>query len=83
MSFYGTENTCLDFNVKKTKEIIINFREKNPVLKPIKINNIAVDVVKSYKYLGSIIDDKLKNKWQWKHWEGVQEANQLTAVCIL
>ena len=49
----------LDFNVKKTKEMIIDFCDKKPILKPIKINNTVVDIVKSYKYLGSIIDDKL------------------------
>ena len=39
----------LDLNVKKTKEMIIDFRETNPILEPIKINYIAVDIVKSYK----------------------------------
>ena len=37
----------------------IDFREKIPILEPIKINNKAVDIVKAYKYLGSIIDNKL------------------------
>ena len=49
----------LDLHVKKTKEMIIDFLEKKPFLEPIKINNSAVDIVKTYKYLGSIIDDKL------------------------
>ena len=33
--------------------------QKKPILEPIKINTSAVDIVKTYKYLGSIIDDKL------------------------
>ena len=49
----------LDVNVKKTKEIIFDFQEKKPILEPIKINNTAVDIVKTYKYLDSIIDNKL------------------------
>ena len=38
--------------------MIIDFREKKPILEPIKIN-WAVEIVNTYKYLGSIIDDKL------------------------
>ena len=37
----------LDLNVKKTKETITDFREKNPILESIKINNSAVDIVKT------------------------------------
>ena len=33
--------------------------KKKPTLEPIKIDKSAVDIVKTYKYLGSIIDDKL------------------------
>ena len=53
------QHNFLDLNVKKTKEMIIDFYEKKTILEPIMINNTAVDVVQSYKYLGSIIDDKL------------------------
>ena len=49
----------LDLNVKKTKEMIIDFRTKKPATSPIIINNTAVEIVTSYKYLGTIIDDKL------------------------
>ena len=49
----------LDLNVKKPREMIIDFREKKPILEPIKNNNSAVDIVKTYKYLGSITDNKL------------------------
>ena len=52
----------LDLNVKKTKEMIIDFHENKPILGPIKINNSAVDIVKTYKYLGSIIDKLNSNE---------------------
>ena len=39
--------------------MIIDFREKKPILESIKINNTAVDIVKTYKYLGSMINNKL------------------------
>ena len=53
------KDNFLDLNVKKTKEMIIDFRINKPTLEPIKINDVAVDVVKSYKYLGSIVDNEL------------------------
>ena len=43
----------------KTKEMIIDFHEKKPILEAIKINNTAADIVKTYQYLGNITDDKL------------------------
>ena len=46
-------------NVKKTKELIINFTlNKNPLL-PITVKGQLVDIVSTYKYLGITIDDKL------------------------
>jgi hypothetical protein len=50
----------LNLNVKKTKEIIIDFRNKSKVVEPLHIEGEKVDIVQSYTYLGSIIDDKLK-----------------------
>ena len=41
--------------------MIIDFREKKPILEPIKINSSTVDIVKTYIYLGDIIDDKLND----------------------
>ena len=46
-------------NVKKTKELIIDFRVKKDPLLPVKIKDQCVEIVNSYKYLGVIIDDKL------------------------
>jgi hypothetical protein len=57
-------NWCADnfliLNVTKTKEMIIDFGTKEYIHEPTVINNTNVELVKSYKYLGVIIDDKLK-----------------------
>ena len=51
----------LKLNVKKTKEMIIDFRTaKRHVPDPIIIDNEPIERVSKYKYLGFIIDDKLK-----------------------
>ena len=48
-------------NVKKTKEMIIDFRTKNVTSHDaLIIQNESVEQVKEYKYLGTIIDDQLK-----------------------
>ena len=50
----------LELNIKKTKEMIVDFR-KGPVQHDtLYIDNEAVDVVNEYKYLGTIIDDQFK-----------------------
>lgn len=51
----------LVLNVKKTKEMIIDFRKKlTNAPDPISINGEPVERVKEYKYLGIVIDDELK-----------------------
>jgi hypothetical protein len=47
----------LELNVKKTKEMIIDFR-KSADHAPLVINNEIVESVEEYKYLGTIIDNK-------------------------
>ncbi len=47
-------------NVKKTKELVIDFRVKKEPLLPISIKGENVTIVNQYKYLGIIIDDKLE-----------------------
>ena len=49
----------LNLNVNKTKEMILDYRIDKSELIPIKISGQAVDVVKTYKYLGTTLDDKL------------------------
>ena len=53
------DNNYLQLNVSKTKELIIDFRNKKDVIIPIEIKNENVEIVKQYKYLGTIMDEKL------------------------
>ena len=56
------EDHCLSLNVKKTKELVIDFRIKKNPLSPLVIKDQEINQVQTYKYLGVIIDDKLN--WQ-------------------
>ena len=49
----------LVLNVQKTKEMIIDFRKRKTLLTPITIDSQVIERVNEYKYLGTIIDDKL------------------------
>jgi len=49
-------NNYLEINVKKTKEMLIDFSVSKAVHSPLYINNELVETVKEYKYLGTIID---------------------------
>lgn len=53
------EDNFLVLNTKKTKELIIDFRVNKSPKEPVVIENSAIEVVSEYKYLGTIIDDKL------------------------
>lgn len=53
------DTNYLNLNVKKTKELVIDFRKVKSENVPIVIKNECVDVVSSYKYLGIYVDDKL------------------------
>ena len=46
-------------NVKKTKEIIFDFRQKHNIHDNLTIKNQEVERVNEYKYLGVVFDDKL------------------------
>ena len=48
----------LELNVKKTKEMVVDFR-KFPSHSPLYINGEIVELVDEYKYLGTILDKKL------------------------
>ena len=53
-------NNYLDLNVNKTKEMIIDFRTSNQTKIPtLTIGGADVERVQEYKYLGTIIDNKL------------------------
>ena len=50
----------LQFNVKKTKEIVIDLRRnRNPPPPPLTVNGETVECVTTYKYLGVITGEKL------------------------
>ena len=59
VSTWCNEN-YLNLNVSKTKEIIFENRKKQNHKEPILINNIPVNLVPSYKYLGVTIQNNLK-----------------------
>ena len=59
VSDWCSEN-YLDLNVTKTKEMILDMREKQNSKTQVTINNSSVAIVSSYKYLGVIIQDNLK-----------------------
>lgn len=51
----------MQLNVVKTKEIVIDFsRRLHPPPSPVCIGGINVEIVKSYKYLGVELDNKLE-----------------------
>ena len=52
-------NSYLELNVKKTKELVFDERPDKPPFEPIVISNENVDVVDSFKYLGTTIDNDL------------------------
>ncbi len=51
----------LNLNVKKTKEIIVDFRKNKEEISPIVINGENVEIVNEYKYLGCIVNNKLSS----------------------
>ena len=53
------DNHYLLLNVKKTKELIVDFRKNISPPDPIIIKNESVEIVSSYKYLGVTVDNKL------------------------
>lgn len=54
------DESFLQINVDKTKEMCIDFRRQPPVPHCSTIHNQTVEVVSSYEYLGTIIDNMLK-----------------------
>ena len=49
----------LDLNVKKTKEMLIDFRKNPTQVPPLLIGGVQVERVSEYKYLGTVVDNKL------------------------
>ena len=53
------EDNYLQLNVKKTKEMIFDFRKKGDVHKSLDIKTERVERVNEYKYLGVVFDENL------------------------
>lgn len=53
------DDSYLQLNVSKTKDMILDFRKNPPVTTPTFLKGTAVEVVSQYKYLGTILDNKL------------------------
>ena len=46
-------------NTAKTKEMVVDYRRAGPPMQPVSIDGVDVEVIRSYKYLGLLLDDKL------------------------
>ena len=49
----------LDLNIQKTKEVIFDFRRKPAIKHPLEINNMQIEIVSVYRYLGCMLDNRL------------------------
>ena len=49
----------LDLNVKKTKQMLIDFRKAPTVITDLFNDGVKVERVTVYKYLGTVLDNKL------------------------
>ncbi|MEJ4599799.1 DUF1891 domain-containing protein, partial [Enterococcus faecium] len=54
-----SQKNCLQLNTSKTKEMIVDFCRSKPLLEPVKICGVDIEVVHTYRYLGVLVDDKL------------------------
>ena len=54
------KDMCLDLNVTETKELLSDFRKKSPAVPPITMDGEIVERVDKYKYIGIVLDNKLK-----------------------
>jgi hypothetical protein len=73
------DENYLNLNVKKTKEMILDFRKKQACLPSLDTKSETVERVHEYKYLGVIIDDRLSGNANTKHVYGkcVQRLHHL------
>ena len=54
------KNNNLLLNPSKTKELIINFRQRPTCQYPVPIDGTEVEIAQQYKYLGVVVDDRLR-----------------------
>ena len=53
-----SKDNYLDLNVEKTREMVVDFR-RNGCVGELVIEGVIVEKVNEYKYLGTVLDDKL------------------------
>ena len=53
------KDNFLDLNVSKTKEMVIDFRKHGVNVPDLYIDGVKVERVSEYKYLGTVLDEKL------------------------
>ena len=68
------QNINLSLNVTKTKEMIVDYRNKRTEHTPILINGAVVEQVESFKFLGVHINNKLE--WSKHNKTVVKRARQ-------
>ena len=54
------DESYLELNVNQTKEMIVDIRRRRHTDRAIEIHDEKVEIVHSYKYLGTIFEDSLK-----------------------
>ena len=68
------DQNFLEFNVAKTEEIVIDFRRNKSSIVPLVIKGEEARIIRQYKYLGTVIDDKLE--WTANMEACYKKANQ-------
>ncbi len=52
-------SNSLQLNTTKTKEMVVDFCRPRPHLQPVSIEGVCVEMVRTYRYLGLELDDRL------------------------
>ena len=54
------DESYLELNVNQTKEMVVDIRRRRHTDRAVEIHDEKVEIVQSYKYLGTIFEDSLK-----------------------
>ena len=74
--FNWCRDNSLNLNVKKTKELLIDFRNAPTVIPELFMDGVKVERVTEYIYLGTVLDNKLNfNKKHWLHSQKMSAKN--------
>ena len=72
-------DNSLDLNVKKTKKMLIDLRKAPTVISDFFIDGVKVERVAEYKYLGTVLDNKLNFN---KNTDFIHKRCQLRIFCL-